>query len=129
MIANVIIILIIIAGVFGGIKSFFKRAAGKGCCTDGSAIRKIDVKDTNKLHYPYRAHASVGGMTCKNCAVHVENALNTLDGVWATVDLKRHTVTMLLKNCNCKTALVDAVSQSGYTLGNIEIADGGNISA
>ncbi|MBP3710528.1 MAG: heavy-metal-associated domain-containing protein [Treponema sp.] len=123
MLVNVIIVLIIIVGVLGGIKSFLKRATGKGCCAGGDAIVKIAAEDTDKSHYPYRARASVDGMTCKNCAVRVENALNNLDGVWATVDLKKHTVSILLKERNCTATLMDAVARAGYALNNVEITD------
>ena len=31
-------------------------------------------------------------MSCKNCAVKVENTFNSMDGVWAKVDLSKKEV-------------------------------------
>ena len=72
-----ICILLLVVAVFG-IKSYMKRLA-YGCCSSGG-------KDPS--HYPYRRIMKVDGMSCDSCAVRVENALNSLEGVWARVDLK-----------------------------------------
>lgn len=89
MAVNVIIILIIAVGIVFGVRSVVRSAAGKSCCSGGDSIVKIGPSDNDRSHYPYRAEATVEGMTCKNCAERVTNALNSLDGVWAAVNLKK----------------------------------------
>ena len=49
----------------------------------------MKVRDKDKSHYPYSRLLKVDGMSCGNCASHVENALNSLEGAWAQVDLEK----------------------------------------
>ena len=51
--------------------------------------------DTDASHYPYRDELLIGGMSCDGCAQNVANALNALDGVWATVTYADHTARAL----------------------------------
>ena len=53
-------------------------------------------------------------MTCKNCAVRVENALNRIDGVWATVDFPQNRALVRMKTPVDEEALRAAVWKSGY---------------
>ena len=122
MAVNVIIILIIAVGFVFGVRSILRSAAGKSCCSGGDSIVKIGPSDPDRSHYPYRAEAAVEGMTCKNCAQRVTNALNSLDGVWATVHFRRKAVTVLLKQKEAEAALIEAVSKAGYTMKDVHIS-------
>ena len=53
-------------------------------------------------------------MSCGNCVRNVENALNALDGTWATVSLEDNTATVLLKDKPDIDKLSKAVSDAGY---------------
>ena len=90
--ANVIIVLILVAAVGYGIYSFIHHLRhGGGCCGEHDApAKKVRAADTNKSHYPHRLVMGVDGMTCQNCQRHVENALNVMPGTWAAVDLAAH---------------------------------------
>ena len=121
MAINVIIILIIAVGIVFGVRSVLRSVAGKSCCSGGDSIVKIGPSDADRSNYPYRAEATVEGMTCKNCAQRVTNALNSLDGVWATVHLKKNSVSMLLKQNDGEAALTEAVSKAGYTMKDMRI--------
>ena len=62
-----------------------KARKGGGCCGEHEpAEKRTAVRDRNKSHYPYSAELEIGGMTCDRCARRVENALNELEGVWAS---------------------------------------------
>ena len=122
MTVDVIIILIIAVGFVFGVRSILRSAAGKSCCSGGDSIVKIGPSDPDRSHYPYRAEATVEGMTCKNCALRVTNALNSLDDVWATVNLKKNSVSVLLKQNGGEAALVEAVSKAGYTMKDVHIS-------
>ena len=122
MIVNVIIIVIIAIGIVFGVRSILRSASGKSCCSGGDSIVKIGPSDNDRSHYPYRAEATVEGMTCKNCAERVTNALNSLDGVWATVHLKKNSVSILLKQNDVEAALTEAVSKAGYTMKDVRIS-------
>ena len=121
MAVNIIIGLIIAIGVVFGVRSVLRSVSGKSCCSGGDSIVKIEPSDTDRSHYPYRAEATVEGMTCKNCAQRVTNALNSLDGVWATVHLKKNSVSILLKQNDGEAALTEAVSKAGYTMKDVRI--------
>lgn len=89
-----IIILILLAIVTLAIFSIRKRIKyGSSCCgTHDAPPAKVRVRDKNKLHYPYTYTLIVDGMHCSNCARRVENALNSMEGLWASVNLEDKSV-------------------------------------
>ena len=114
--ANVIIVLILVAAVGYGIYSFIHHLRhGGGCCGEHDApAKKVRAADTNKSHYPHRLVMGVDGMTCQNCQRHVENALNVMPGTWATVDLAAQNVTILTKDEADEDAIRQAIRDAGY---------------
>lgn len=63
---------------------------------------------------------TIDGMTCSNCSRRVENALNSLDGVWAKVDLGERKADVRLKQAPDNDALRHAVQDVGYTVLSIQ---------
>ena len=114
--ANVIIVLLLLAVVCYGIYSFVHHLRhGGGCCGEHEApAKKIKAADANKSHYPHRLIMGVDGMTCQNCQRHVENALNVLPGTWAAVDLAARSVTVLTKDEADEDAIRQAIRDAGY---------------
>lgn len=111
------IILIVLAAIcIYGIYSYIHHLRyGGGCCGERDAPdKKVKVRDKNKSHYPYVLCLKVDGMTCGNCVRRVENALNSLDGVWATVDLEHHLATVRMKQQIPEETLRQTVKDSGY---------------
>ena len=104
-----------------GIKSYLKRLT-TGCCGSSGekALRRIKVKDRNLSHYPCRRILKIDGMSCGNCAIRVENALNAMDGIWARVDLESGEASVYMKQEYEDKALKDAVKACGYTVFRIE---------
>ena len=98
-----------------GYLTWNKLRRGGGCCGEHEAsVRRIAVPDKNKAHYPYCVTLTIGGMTCQNCAVRVENALNALDGTWARVSLDTKTARVLSKQPPDLPLLCRTVAQAGY---------------
>ena len=59
---------------------------------------------------------SVEGMMCAHCKMHVEKALNAIDGVEeAVADLEKKQATVTLSKDVPDQVLVDAVTEAGYT--------------
>ena len=114
--ANVIIVLLLLAVVCYGIYSFVHHLRhGGGCCGEHEApAKKIKAADANKSHYPPRRIMGVDGMTCQNCQRHVENALNTLPDTLAEVDLSAQNVTNWTKADADEDALRKAIRNAGY---------------
>ena len=115
---NIAIGLLLAAVLILALLRVRKRArSGGGCCGDRpETVQKTAVKDRNKSHYPYELTLQIGGMTCENCARRVENALNSLDGVWATVRIDSHTAHLRLKSAPDVEQLREAVRQAGYVV-------------
>ena len=111
--STAVICVVLVLAVLFGLKHFVRHLS-TGCCGGGDAPSRRAVRDRNRKHYPYRATLSIEGMTCRNCAIHVENALNGLDGVWARVDLGKRTATVLMKSELGDGRLKSSVAAAGY---------------
>lgn len=97
-----------------------KAQKGGGCCGEHEAAeKKVRVSDRNKSHYPYITELKIGGMTCENCSRRVENALNSLDGVWAAVDIGSRRATVRTKKKPDVNELRRAVMNAGYIVTDI----------
>ncbi|MDD5928674.1 MAG: heavy metal-associated domain-containing protein [Spirochaetales bacterium] len=113
-----IVIFVLAIIVVCAILSIRKRIKyGSACCgTHDAAPKKIKVKDKNKAHYPYTYNLNVDGMHCSNCARRVENALNSKEGVWASVKLENNTVLVRSKNPMGWEDFSTVITNAGYTL-------------
>ena len=115
--ATAIICIILVIAVLAGVKSYMKKLRS-GCCGASSepAVKKVKVKDKDPSHYPYQKVLKIDGMTCGNCANRVENALNHLDGVYATVDLMKEEAVVRMKEELEDQTLKKTVAAAGYTV-------------
>ena len=97
--ATGIICLVLVVIIIFAIKSYMRRMS-TGCCggTAQPSVKKIKVKDKNPANYKYSCTLKIDGMSCAACAARVENALNTMDGVWARVDLMKGQAQVLMKS-------------------------------
>lgn len=112
--ATAIIAIILIAAVILGIRSYRKKVAS-GCCGSGEGdVKKIKVHDKDESHYQYEAELEVEGMHCGNCAKRVENAINSHEGLWGTVDLEKHTLLVRAKKAISEPELRAYVKEAGY---------------
>ena len=115
--ANLIVLAVIAVGMFFGLRRIAASTHGKSCCSDGASGKKgkkVVVVDTDPSHYPYSDELIIGGMSCDGCARNVENALNALNGVWATVTFADHTARVRSKHPIDREALEAAVRDAGY---------------
>lgn len=114
--ANIIIVLILVALVGYGIYSYVHHLThGGGCCGErDAAAKKVKVEDHNKAHYPHTLVMGVDGMTCQNCQRHVENALNTLPDTLAEVNLSARNVTVWTKVDADEEVIRKAIRDAGY---------------
>ncbi len=115
--ANIIVLAVIALGMFFGVRRIAASTRGKSCCSDGASCKKakkVVVADADESHYPYHDELLIGGMSCDGCAQNVVNALNALDGVWATVTYADHTARVRSKRPIDREALETAVRDAGY---------------
>jgi copper chaperone len=116
--ADAIIFLVIIIICIFGIKSLTWRMAN-GCCGGVTAEKPVKVRDRNKVHYQYCAEMKIGGMKCRNCVLRVQNALNSLDGVWARVNLEKGTALIRTRSKINDERLAAPVCAVGYSVKGI----------
>lgn len=115
------ILLILLIGLIVFLIVRKTRKGGACCGNPGEMVKKVPVRDRNKAHYPYRAELQIEGMTCENCAIRVENALNSLDGTWAKVDLTGKKAVLRLKSPLHEQMLKKAVLDAGYIMTEVRV--------
>lgn len=114
--AVVIIVLlgIVALAVYGTVK---RIRYGSSCCGEKTPPpKKVKVKDRNKASYPFVYRLKVDGMHCANCARRVENAINSLEGCWAVVDLGKKEVTLRTKRETTEQDMSAVITKAGYTV-------------
>lgn len=110
----IICIILVLIGIVG-VKSYTKRLTS-GCCGGSGAkqVKKVKVTDRDLSHYPFCKVLKIDGMSCGNCVNRVENSLNSLDGVWAQVDLAQGEAKVYMKEMKEDQMLKDTVKEAGY---------------
>jgi copper chaperone CopZ len=123
MFITVIICIILAALVVLSIRHFLKNLRS-GCCGSGSntATKRIRIQDRDLSHYPYEKILDINGMTCSNCVTHVQNALNSLDGVFSKVDLGKKKAVVRMKSNLSDQLLRKTVAETGYIVGSIIVS-------
>lgn len=107
---------ILLVCCFIGLRSMVKRVA-HGCCgSSGDVARRVKPADKELSHYPYAREFLVEGMTCGACKRRVENALNAMAGVYATVNLRKNLVTVHSKERLGAGEVRRAVLAAGYDI-------------
>jgi len=115
--STAIIVIILLAVVALAIKSVIHRIRhGSACCGERDAPeKKVKIQDKNKANYSFSYDMQVDGMHCSNCVRHVENALNSNEGIWAKASLEEKKVTILAKEKRDIKQLEKIVADAGYT--------------
>ena len=107
--------ILIVYAIYGTVQRLRGKSKSSCCGTPESTIVNR-VSDTDKSHYPYKYNLSIDGMMCSNCAANVQNSLNAMGDVWASVDLGRHRATVLAKNEKTERDFSDALRKTSYTV-------------
>lgn len=108
-----ILLVILMVAIFR-IKKHFK---GGGCCGSGSNT----IRDKKTLTAPKIGEKvmTIEGMSCENCEIRVENALNRLEGVACKVNLKKKTATVSYSREVPDELLKQTVEKLGYQVTEI----------
>lgn len=119
----IICLILIVIGIYAVIS--YKKRLSSGCCgaSGQPSVKRVKVQDKDLSHYPHHKILKVDGMSCGNCTVRVENALNSLDGVWARVNLMEEEADLYLKQDVSDDVLREAVKSAGYTVYKIKTID------
>jgi copper chaperone CopZ len=116
--SNAVVVVLLVVVVVAAVALMRRRASkGSACCGEHEAApTRLKVADRHKNHYPYVTELYIGGMTCANCAIRVENALNVLPDTWAKVSIATKMATVRTKEEPDETAMRDAVASAGYVV-------------
>ena len=103
-----------------GIVSYVKRLS-HGCCgSSGDKVKRLKPQDTDRSHYPYCYQLKIDGMTCKNCAVRIENAFNGTGDYYAEVELSKRIGKVRAKAETAEAELRRVVARCGYSVVSVE---------
>lgn len=108
-----ILLVVIMVAIFR-IKKHFK---GGGCCGSGSNT----IRDKKTLTAPKLGEKvmTIEGMSCENCEIRVENALNRLGNVACKVSWKKKTAVVSYSAEVSNELLKATVEKMGYQVTNI----------
>ena len=110
---DIIIIPILIIIVFIAFRSAKKHFKGEGGCCGGSTykVRKKKLENVSE-----KKVFDVEGMSCKHCVNRVMEAVNSIDGASAEVNLKKGTVTVSTNKSIDDSIIRNAIEKAGYTV-------------
>jgi copper chaperone CopZ len=94
----------------------FRGKSRSGCCGTAEVVTAKKVVDTDASHYSYKYRLGIEGMHCSNCARSVENALNSMEGVWARVNLSRGEAEILSKQPATEAQFRERLRKTGYSV-------------
>lgn len=111
------IILAILAGaVIGGVLAGKKHFKGEGGCCGGSTYKarkkKLDRVSATKIF-------EVEGMSCQHCVNRVMEAVNSISGASAAVNLKKGLVTVSMEHEIAQDVIKNAIENAGYKVKGI----------
>lgn len=113
---TVITVIVIVAILVFALKGSVKHMKGEGdCCGGGSGNKPKKVK-AKHLEDPVIGQITlhIEGMTCEHCVNRVAEALNSIDGVSAKVNLHKKNATVSFDRPVEEETLCSAVEEAGY---------------
>ncbi len=121
---TVAIIIALALVCFLAIRSYLKKIA-HGCCGAGStgSDNKRRLRNADLSNYAHRYSVKICGMTCKNCALRIENAFNRQEGLAARVDFKTGLAEVASNARITELTLRKTVVELGYSVEEITRAE------
>ena len=115
---NVIIIGILAVMIFVGVRSTIKRFKGESsCCGGGSPVK---VKKKKLKNIIAKKTVIINGMTCDHCKNRVERYLNDIEGISATVHLKKKQAIVSMEREVSEEELRKVIEKAGYEVVEIQ---------
>lgn len=117
--STIIICAILVVICIGAVLSYRKKLSD-GCCGSGGSIKREKAKDTDKSHYPIKKLVSIEGMSCKNCAIRIENTFHKQEGYLAEVNSEKGEMQLWMKKEVGDDEIIGIVAEAGYTVTDIK---------
>lgn len=110
---NMIIIVILAAMLFVGIRASVKHFRGEGGCCGGGKT-PVQVPEKQLIQVIGKKIVTVDGMTCEHCKSWVERAINEIDGAAGKVTLKKREVVVSMEREVGDDEIRTAIKNAGY---------------
>ncbi len=114
IISTIIVCAIIAVICVFGVLKYIKNLKSGCCGAGGDSVKKVKPKDSNAKNFNYEYKIVIDGMTCKNCAMRVENAFNSDENYLAKVKLSENSAFVRAKRAVEEKVLRDVVIKAGY---------------
>lgn len=113
---TVITVIVIVAILVFALKGSVKHMKGEGDCCGGGSGKKPKKVKAKHLEDPVIGQITlhIEGMTCEHCVNRVAEALNSIDGVSAKVNLHKKNATVSFDRPVEEETLCSAVEKAGY---------------
>lgn len=116
--ANIIIVAAIVVIFAFALKKSIGHFKGNAvCCGGDSAPVKVKKKKLDKV--AAEKTMKIEGMTCGNCSTRVENALNRMENVRASVNLRKKEAKIIMSENIADEELIRTVEKEGYKVTGI----------
>lgn len=112
---TVIIIALLVVMCAFAVWSYVRKLS-HGCCGAGGDKERKVTKTGDLADYKHHYSVKIGGMSCKNCAVIIENAFNRQEGIFARVDFKSGTAEVCAKEPLPEIVIRQTVIGLGYSV-------------
>lgn len=109
--------LIILILCFFAVRGSFKHFKGEGGCCGGSGGVKASREKPKRIIA--QKILTIDGMHCKNCSERVEKSINSIDGAYAKVNLKKKTAVICFEKEVLEDEPVKAVEKNGFKVFSI----------
>ena len=118
---NIIVIVILAVVIFFAVRSTLGHFKGESSCCGGGDVKVPKKKLTGTIIAT--KVVDIEGMTCGHCKARVEQALDTIDGTAAEVNLHRNHAVVKMTREVSDDEIRRALAGSGYTITGIHIKD------
>lgn len=119
--ATAIVGIVVLFALFFAVKGVLKHFRGESSCCGGGDVKVPKKKLTGTI--VATKVVDIEGMTCGHCKARVEQALDTIDGAAAEVNLHRNHAIVKMTREVSDDEIRRALAGSGYTITGIHIKD------
>ncbi len=119
IVSNAIIILILAVMIVTAIKSTILHFKGEGACCGGGGKQKL-VRPQRLKNIVAVKKVHIEGMMCDHCAARIQNALNSLDGINAKVNLNKETAVIKSDREMNEARIKEVIADLGYVVASME---------
>ena len=113
---NIIVVVLLVIIVLVALRATIKRLKGKGGCCSGGGYKpkkkKLKTVIEKKTFY-------VKGMHCEHCKNRIEESVNCIAGVSATVNLKKNQVLVEYETLVDDASIINQIDEMGYTVTSV----------